>query len=373
MQQQRHFILARGTTQGPPRSPLEGITAMPMRQLTFDASVRSFDADGRLRVASAAISKAQVSPYLGSEIPNGEGLGLDPDRIYYMLRDPLELARAAPTYNGVPILLKHEVVSADDPKRDIVVGSAGSNTTFDGTYLRNSLSVWDGEAIDLIESGEQKELSCGYRFTADMTPGFYKGARYQGVMRNLIANHIALVAKGRAGPDVVVGDAALKRRKVMQMAKLARDDQPDWSGLAAFLKDKLSDDDMAEVMQIMGSAAPSSDDPEKLGSVVEGMGAVEQARKETGAMGAMDHSATTAAQVYKGALKRMGVAMDGLPDTTPGRILRVIFQQHVKNRQRSGQPLIRSTPQDVAAFNARWPNAARIVGSNATSTRGVKF
>src|SRR5262249_21805840 len=33
---------------------------------------------------------------------------------------------------------------------------------------------------------------------------------YDGVMRNLRGNHVALVEDGRAGDDVVVGDAALK-------------------------------------------------------------------------------------------------------------------------------------------------------------------
>ena len=43
-------------------------------------SVRSFDADGRLHVARSNISKANVCPYLGREIPDWERLGLDGDK-----------------------------------------------------------------------------------------------------------------------------------------------------------------------------------------------------------------------------------------------------------------------------------------------------
>ncbi len=49
-----------------------------------------------------------------------------------------------------------------------------------------------------------------------MTPGTYAGVRYDGVMRDIAANHVALVRKGRAGPDVVVGDSALPRKLIMQ-------------------------------------------------------------------------------------------------------------------------------------------------------------
>ena len=78
---------------------------------------------------------------------------------------------------------------------------------FDAPYLKNSLVVWDGEAIKLIEDDKQKELSCGYRYRADMTPGTYEGVRYDGVMRDIRGNHVALVEEGRAGPDVLVADS----------------------------------------------------------------------------------------------------------------------------------------------------------------------
>lgn len=65
-------------------------------RLAFDrASVRTYDQDGRLHVAITPISKANVCPYLGSEIPDWEELGLDAQRTYRLLRDPDELARAA--------------------------------------------------------------------------------------------------------------------------------------------------------------------------------------------------------------------------------------------------------------------------------------
>ncbi|EPP2701866.1 DUF2213 domain-containing protein, partial [Escherichia coli] len=152
--------------------------------LAFDkATVRSFDKDGRLHIEVTPISKANVCPYYGREIPNYRSLGLQPDKFYYLLRDPKELAKAASTFNNIPLLNEHIPVTAADPQKMAVVGSTGTDAEFDGTYLKNSLVVWDADSIAGIETDEKKELSSAYRYVADMTPGVHEGQPYDGVMR----------------------------------------------------------------------------------------------------------------------------------------------------------------------------------------------
>lgn len=176
--------------------------------LAFDrATVRSFDKDGRLHIEVTPISKANICPYYGREIPNSRSLGLQPDKVYYLLRDPKELAKAALTFNNIPLLNEHIPVTAADPQKMAVVGSTGTDAEFDGTYLKNSLVVWDADSIAGIETDEKKELSSAYRYVADMTPGVHEGQPYDGVMRDIVGNHVALVIEGRAGSDVVVGDS----------------------------------------------------------------------------------------------------------------------------------------------------------------------
>jgi 8-oxo-dGTP pyrophosphatase MutT (NUDIX family) len=170
-------------------------------------TVREMDRDGRMRVATAPISKANVCPYRGREIPGWESIGLDPDKIYNLLRDPDELKKAAKSFNGVQILRKHIPVNAQDHQPWDVVGSTGTDAAFDGEYLTNSLNIWTKDAIDGIESDLKKELSSGYHYRPDMTPGTFRGSAYDGVMRDIVGNHVALVEDGRAGSDVVVGDS----------------------------------------------------------------------------------------------------------------------------------------------------------------------
>lgn len=185
-------------------------------------SVREKDRDGRLRIAVSNITKANVCPYRGNEIPGWQALGLDPDKIYNLLRDPDELAKAAKSLNGVPLLRKHIAVSAEDHQPHDVVGSLGTDAKFDGTYLTNSLFVNAKDAIDDIETGHKRELSAGYHYTPDMTPGKFGGKGYDGVMRDIVFNHVALVEDGRAGPDVIVGDSAENiKMKTTRIATLA--------------------------------------------------------------------------------------------------------------------------------------------------------
>lgn len=174
-------------------------------------SVRSRDANGYLHVEVSNISKANVCPYYGREIPGAEVMGLDPDRIYQLYRDPDELARAADTFNNIPLLSEHVPVLPDRLPEDLIIGSTGTDAVFDGEYLKNSLVIWQQAAQDAIEADRKRELSCGYRYRADMTPGVTaEGLRYDGVMREIMGNHVALVIEGRAGPDVVVGDEVMK-------------------------------------------------------------------------------------------------------------------------------------------------------------------
>lgn len=192
--------------------------------LAFDRSARRIDADGRLHVEASRISKAAVNPYYGREIPGSQSLGLEPDKVYRLLRDPVELERAAPTFARLQILSEHTPVNADDPKKEITVGAIGSDVKFDAPYLVADICVWDAEAIAGIESNEVRELSCSYRYIPVMTPGVYDGEAYDGIMTEIQGNHLALVEVGRAGSDVVVADANPFKHEVsaMKMTKLGK-------------------------------------------------------------------------------------------------------------------------------------------------------
>lgn len=223
------------------------------------SSVRTIDRDGRLHVAVANISKSNVCGYLGSEIPNADKLGLRSDRVYNLLRPADELAKAAKTFNNLPLLSVHVPVTADDHRPDLVVGSTGTDAKFSDPYLTNSLVVWSAAAIAGIESGEQGEISAAYRYTPVMAPGTTAGGvHYDGVMLDIVGQHVALVDHGRAGPDVVVGDSAMKLKPRVNYIPMHGLDEENENvdteiqkTLLAYLNKILSQDDMTAVKDIL--------------------------------------------------------------------------------------------------------------------------
>lgn len=187
--------------------------AEPLR-LAMDRAptMRHKDINGWLHVKDCRISKANVCPYVGREIPNSEKLGLDPDTVYYLYRDAAALEAAAASFERAPLMLEHLGVTAESAqnpniKRKII--GAISNVRWMAPYLVADLTVWDGEGIEAIESTRQQELSPGYHYRPEMTPGSMHGNPYDGRMLDIVANHLCIVDTGRTGPDVMVNDKAL--------------------------------------------------------------------------------------------------------------------------------------------------------------------
>ncbi len=228
------------------------VLAMPedKAELAFDRSMRRYDADGRLHVETSNISKANICPYFGREIPGWQELGLDADRTYQLYRDPAELEKGAATFNNLPILSRHVPVTAADHKPELVIGSTGSHAAFDGMHLKNSLVFWAADAIGAIEDEERKELSSAYRYRADMTPGEVDGVRFDGVMRDIVGNHVALVSQGRAGPSVVVGDSKPNQEIIMAKTVLTRKAAM-VQGALATLKPKLAQDAKVDLTSVL--------------------------------------------------------------------------------------------------------------------------
>lgn len=181
---------------------------MPIIQFAFDKQTsRSRDSDGRMRVKNCILSTAEVNPYNGKEIPGWDKLGLDPNKVYHLYRTPEALRESVPTHEGSPIMVKHIANTASEPNHEYKGGSVHT-IRFDGKHLRGDLLIDDGRAIDLVESGEQSDLSAGYRYVPVMTSGKTpEGHAYDGIMTKIEGNHVALVDDGRA-TGAHVADAA---------------------------------------------------------------------------------------------------------------------------------------------------------------------
>jgi hypothetical protein len=195
------------------------ITDADRRPLATDK--RSTDSSGRLTVTDCRISAAVVSPYLGRELPNAESLGLDPSRVYPIYRDAASLKAAAPTFERVPLLIEHAPTTASEPQVPLVIGTV-SNVRWQAPYLVADLTIWTAEGIEAVESGRQKDISCGYEFSLDMTSGVAPdGTPFSGRMLDVRGNHVAIVNEGRV-PNAVVADHALPYGEIDPLTAVRR-------------------------------------------------------------------------------------------------------------------------------------------------------
>jgi hypothetical protein len=176
-------------------------------------TARHKDSNGYMHVDKSNITKEQVAPYMGDSIPEWQELGLDPKKVYNIYRPAEELKKAVPTFNGLPLMLEHWDMDADTigNVKEHVVGSLGTDANYEAPYLTNSITIIDAKAIEAVENGTFKELSAGYTCKLDMTGGIFDGQAYDGVMREIKGNHVALVPEGRAGHDVKVADASFSK------------------------------------------------------------------------------------------------------------------------------------------------------------------
>lgn len=182
-----------------------------IEKIALDAqSKRTYDENGFLHVSISPLTRVQVAPYRGCEIPGWQELGLEPERVYRGYRPASELSKpdTVESVNGIPIQLAHHMDYADNPAKNTRVGSTGTDGAFHPPFLTNSLHIQDKNAIDRINDGSMRELSLAYRYKPVFTPGETPdGEKYDFVMTDISANHLALVDEGRAGHEVLVYDS----------------------------------------------------------------------------------------------------------------------------------------------------------------------
>ena len=236
-----------------------------IERVALDAeSKRTYDDNGFLHVSISPLTRVQVAPYHGSEIPGWQSLGLDPERIYKGYRSAEELSKpeTIESVNGIPIQLMHHMDYADAPAKATRVGSTGTDAAFHDPYLTNSLHIQDKKAIDRINDGSMRELSLAYRykpiFTAGVSPD---GEKYDFLMTDISANHLALVDEGRAGHEVLVYDSKEGEKSMAEEIKTpqATDEEPAKQE-AAVAEVAKGVQDLVDLSKPAEPAAPAADE-----------------------------------------------------------------------------------------------------------------
>lgn len=159
--------------------------------------------DGYL-VADARVARTGIQLYAGYEVGKPE---MSVVRVYrpdteVFSRDTLASFAHRPVTNDHP----EEPVTADN-WREHAVGQTADEIARDGQFIRVPLMVADAATIKAIEEGK-RELSAGYTCDLAWESGVSpSGEAYDAIQKNIRANHVAIVQRGRAGSEVRIGDA----------------------------------------------------------------------------------------------------------------------------------------------------------------------
>lgn len=172
-------------------------------RLTLDAPRRT--ADGYLAVRARS-ARTGVYQYTGREVDPENKHGLRDQAVVNVLRDERTVfdKASAQSFIGKPITDDHpreSVTSSNwrDHARGTIMGALR-----DGEHLAFDLLLTDAGAIRKVDDGK-RELSNGYG--AELEFGDFvatDGTRCQARQTRITGNHVALVDRGRAGPECAI-------------------------------------------------------------------------------------------------------------------------------------------------------------------------
>lgn len=121
-------------------------------------------------------------------------------------RPPEEVSKpeSLSTFGMKPATWGHPPVLLDAANtKKFQVGYSGSQVRYNDGFVEVALVVTDQDSIEKIKRKDATEVSAGYKVDFDPTPGITpEGESYEGIQRNIRVNHIAIVPRGRAGPEV---------------------------------------------------------------------------------------------------------------------------------------------------------------------------
>ena len=108
------------------------------------------------------------------------------------------------SFAGKAITMEHPPVLLDSENtKNYQIGFTGSEIVYDNGFVKAVMTVTDRETIDKVMRGDVREVSAGYRVNYDPTPGVTDGGEhYDGIQKEISGNHVAIVRRGRAGPQV---------------------------------------------------------------------------------------------------------------------------------------------------------------------------
>lgn len=152
--------------------------------------------NGFLKV-DARLTRTGVFEYRNSDGSIRRELRL-PEEVFR--EDSLETFSMAPVTDDHPPVFLNPKNVADWQK-----GHMGESVRADGKFISGPMLITDAALIKKMQRKDAVEVSCGYTCDLEERGGVTAdGERYDAIQRNIVGNHVAIVARGRAGSEARV-------------------------------------------------------------------------------------------------------------------------------------------------------------------------
>lgn len=181
--------------------------------------------EGFLICRNVPIARLGKQQYLGVEIGLQDRDVHDVERVEQEVFSPAAIA----SFEGKPFTNEHPISGLTPDNASTYTKGTISNVRrgagTDDAYLMADIIVYDSTTIREIENGK-REISCGYDCCYEETEGGYR-------QTGIVGNHVALVAKGRAGNRIAIKDNKMKEVEYMPKNKHSRI----WAKVLGLVKD----------------------------------------------------------------------------------------------------------------------------------------
>lgn len=210
--------------------------------------------EGYLIALNVPIARTGVQKYAPAEVPvDDPEQYAGPDGLIPVYREPEEVfsPKTIASFEGKPVADNHP--STPDNKihaEDIgLYGKGHMQNVRRGTgeeedNLLADLVITDTPLSNVVESGDKREISCGY----DCDWVVEDGKVYQ---KKITGNHVAVVPKGRAGSTIAIKDAKPEAQKTNERGINLASKNFFKHALGLGLKEAIKDAEPEEVAELM--------------------------------------------------------------------------------------------------------------------------
>jgi hypothetical protein len=188
-----------------------------------------------------------------------------PDDVF----DPESLA----TLKNAPVTLEHPpIMLTPENVKQYMKGYTTDRVEVDRDMVATDLIIAVEDAIRAVETHGMRELSSGYTADLEEVPGVYNGTQYDVRQRNIKYNHLAIVKKGRAGPEA---------RLRMDSADAIMSDEVPNQSRSEFTQEGENDSEESSGMKTIVISGEKVSLPNRVADIVEDMmGRYDQLRGE---------------------------------------------------------------------------------------------